>query len=170
MAKSIVRLGELQVESYTEGKINNYITFSPLPYSKQHSSGIDGDIVMASTPTIEIVDADLDLPISSGYTYAYSIAPDNKPKIAFEKSLFSNRDMAITAMQCVSINYELGNLQTNGNLYILTIKNSLGEEIHKTTPLNLSQINNVISIFNETRETMYGGFLKFEIVPDYRVT
>ncbi|MNW57368.1 hypothetical protein D3C74_351660 [compost metagenome] len=91
-------------------------------------------------------------------------------KVAFDKNTYLDKTSAINALKCVSVTYEIGNLTANGNLYVLVVRNSLGEEIHRTTPLTLQQIETVMSTFDDTRATGYGGFLKFDIVRDYIVT
>lgn len=170
MGQAIVRFGELKVESFTQGTNNNWITYSELPFSKQHSSGLDGDIVIGATPTIEIIDADLDVAIDSQFAYAYSIATDNKLKIAFSKTKHPDKGSALEALKCTSITYELGHLTPNGGLYIAVFRNSLGEEIHRTTPMSLAQVTTVISTFNDTRQIDTGGYLRCEVVPDFVVS
>lgn len=169
MGQSIIRFGELKPENYTEGLNNGWITFSPLPYSRQHSSGIDGDIVISATPTIEIVDVDLDVAINPQYEFAYSIGTDNKLKLAFDKTKYSKAS-AIEVLKCVSIIYELGHLTPNGNNYVVITVNSLGEETHRTIPLSLEQAKNMISTFDDTRSLDDGGYLSHKLVRDYRVT
>lgn len=170
MNTAIKRLGELRVENYVEGINNNWVIFKALPNSKMHSSAVDGDVIISATPSQEIVDADLDVAIPSGYIYTYSVGTDNKVKIAFDKNLYADKASAINALKCVSITYEIGTLTPNGNLYILTVKNSMGEEIHRTTPMSLLQIQTVTSTFNDTRATDYDGFLEFVISPDYIIS
>lgn len=170
MSTAIKRLGELRVEAYMEGVNNNWIIYKPLPNSKMHSSAVDGTVFLSATPSIEIVDADLDVSLS-GHIYAYSIGTDNKLKVAFDKDLYSSKSEAVDALKCVSVTYEIGNLVQNGHLYVLTVKNSRGEEIHRTTPDTLDNIKIVISTFNNTRATDYdGGYLEYCISPDYIVT
>ncbi|PIH59165.1 MULTISPECIES: hypothetical protein [unclassified Paenibacillus] len=169
MGQSIVRFGELKPENYTEGLNNAWITFSALPYSRQHSSGIDGDIVISATPTVEIVEVDLDVAINSQYEFAYSIGTDNKLKMAFDKTKYSKAS-AIETLKCISITYELGHLEANGGLYVAIARNSLGEEVHRTVPQTLDQLKNVISTFDDTRSVDVSGFLSYQIVRDYRVT
>lgn len=170
MNTAIKRLGELRVENYVEGVNNNWVIYKSLPNSKMHSSAIDGDVFLSATPSLEIVDADLDVVIPTGYNYAYSVGTDNKVKISFNKNLFVDKTSAINSLKCVSVTYEIGTLTTNGNLYILTVKNSMGEEIHRTTPMSLTQIQTVTSTFNDTRATDYDGFLEFVTTPDYIVS
>lgn len=167
MSVAIKRLGELRVDGYIEGTNNNWVIYKPLPYSKMYSSGIDGDVFLSATPSIEIVDADLDVAIPSGYTYQYSLAIDNRLKVAFDKNLYSSKSEAVNALKCVSVTYTLGTLIPNGHNYILTVKNSIGEEIHRTTPMTLTQLQNVISTFNDTRATDYDGYLEYVVSPDY---
>lgn len=170
MSTAIKRLGELRVDSFVEGEYNNWLIYKPLPNSKSHSSGLDKTVFLSATPSIEIVDADLDVPIVDTI-YAYSIGTDNKLKIAFSKELYSSKSEAIEGLKCVSVTYEQGKLVQNGHLYILTVRNSLGEEIHRTTPDTLENISIVISTFNNTRATDYeGGSLSYNIDPDYIVT
>ncbi|WP_405169300.1 hypothetical protein [Paenibacillus sp. FSL H3-0286] len=169
MSQAIVRFGELKVDSFVQGVVNNWLIYSPLPYAKQHSSGLDGDVVISATPTTEIIDADLDVAIDSQYAYAYSIATDNKLKVAFDKTKHPDKGSALEALKCISITYELGHLTPNGGLYIAIFRNSLGEEIHRTTPMPLSQCTTVISTFNDTRQIDTGGYLKCEVVPDFVV-
>lgn len=166
----IIRLGELKVEQFVQGTVNNWIVFSPLPYSKQHSSGIDGDIVIGTTPTLEVIDADLDVTIPAGYTYSYSIATDNKLKIAADKAVFTDKSTSFDLLKCLSIVYELGNLTPNGNYYRVIIINSLGEEVHRTTPLTIDQIEQVIKTFAETRDIQASGFVEYKIVQDFIVS
>lgn len=167
MSTAIKRLGELRVESFVEGVNNNWLVYGPLPYSKQHSSALDGDVIISATPSLEIVDSDLDVQIPADVVYAYSVGPDNKIKISFSKNLHADKVSAINALKCVSVTYDIGKLTPNGNLYVLTVKNSMGEEIHRTTPMTLAQIQTVTSTFNDTRATDYDGFLEFVILPDY---
>ena len=169
MGQGIVRFGELKVENYVEGNTNNWLIFSPLPYSRQHSSGIDGDIIISATPTIEIIDVDLDVPINPQVAFAYSVATDNKIKMAFDKTKFDKAG-AIEALKCVSIIYELGHLEVNGNNYVMIARNSLGEEIHRTVPQTLDQLKTVISTFDDTRSVDVSGFLSYQLVRDYKIT
>ncbi|MFS0855151.1 hypothetical protein [Paenibacillus taichungensis] len=169
MGQGIVRFGELKVENFVEGITNNWLIYSPLPYSRQHSSGIDGDIVISATPTIEIIDVDLDVAINPQYAFVYSIATDNKIKMAFDKTKF-DKVGAIEALKCVSVIYELGHLEVNGNNYVMIARNSLGEEIHRTVPQTLDQVKNVISTFDDTRSLDTSGFLRYELVRDYKIT
>ncbi|WP_440110354.1 hypothetical protein [Paenibacillus sp. QZ-Y1] len=168
MGQGIVRFGELKVENYFEGINNGWIVFSPLPNSRQHSSGIDNDIVISATPTVEIIDVDLDVPIDPKYAFAYSIGTDNKMKMAFDKTKF-NKVTAIDVLKCISVIYELGHLEVCGNNYLLIARNSLGEEIHRTVPQTLDQLKNVISTFDDTRSVDIIGPLKYELVRDYKV-
>lgn len=170
MSQAIVRFGELKVDSFVQGMVNNWIVYDVLPYSRQHSSGLDGDIVIGSTPTVEIIDADLDVTIDPQFGYAYSIATDNKLKIVFDKTKHTTKGAALEALKCISITYELGHLTPNGGLYIAIFRNSLGEEIHRTTPMSLAQVTTVISTFNDTRQVDTGGYLKCEVVPDFVVS
>jgi hypothetical protein len=170
MGQAIVRFGELKFESFAQGVNNNWITFSELPFSKQHSSGLDGDVVIGATPTAEIIDADLDVVINPEMSYVYSIATDNKLKVAFNKTKHPDKGSALEALKCISITYELGHLTPNGGLYIAIFRNSLGEEIHRTTPQTLANCTTVISTFNDTRQIDTGGFLKCEVVPDFVVS
>lgn len=168
MYQGIVRFGELKVENYHEGVNNGWLVFSPLPYSRQHSSGIDGDVIISATPTIEIIDADLDVPIDPKYAFAYSIGTDNKMKMAFDKTRYT-KATAIEALKCVSVVYEQARLEVNGNNYVMIARNSLGEEIHRTIPQTLDQLKNVISTFDDTRSVNDVGPLRYDIVRDYRV-
>lgn len=170
MSVAIARLGELRIDGFIEGTVNNWVIFSPLLNSKMHSSGVDGNVFLSATPSVEIVDADLDVPIPDGTLYSYSVGTDNRIKVAFDKKRFLDKASAIAALNCVSVTYQIGNLSANGNLFILIVRNSLGEEIHRTTPLPLQQIHTVMSTFDDTRATDYGGFLKFEIIKDYIVS
>lgn len=165
----IIRLGELKLEQFVQGNVNNWLIFSPLPYSKQHSSGIDGDIVIGTAPSLEVIDADLDVDIPTQYTYAYSIATDNKLKIAASKDVFTDKTTALDLLKCLSVVYELGNLTPNGSYYRVIIINSLGEEIHRTTPLTLDQIEQVIKTFADTRDIQSSGFVEYKIVQDFIV-
>ncbi|WP_431785789.1 hypothetical protein [Paenibacillus lactis] len=169
MGQAIIRFGELKVEKFETGNVNSWIVFSPLPYSKQHSSGLDGTVAISATPTVEIIDADLDVAIPPQYTYAYSIATDNKIKLAFDKNMYADKSSALESIKCISITYELGDLEVNGNNYFLIVRNSLGEEIHRTVPQTLDQTKVVISTFDDTRSVDAGGFLKYELVRDYIV-
>lgn len=170
VSNAIKRLGELRVESFVEGVNNNWLVYKPLPNAKMHSSAVDGTVFLSATPSIEVVDVDLDVPLVDDI-YAYSIGTDNKLKIAFSKDLYSSKSEAVEALKCVSVTYETGNLVQNGHLYVLTVKNSRGEEIHRTTPDTLDNIKIVISTFNNTRATDYdGGYLEYSISPDYIVT
>lgn len=169
MGQAIVRFGELKVEKFVEGQVNNFLVFSPLPYSRQHSSGIDGDIVISATPTIEIIDADLDVAIDAQFEYAYSIGTDNKLKVAFDKTKHVNKGSAVDALKCVSVVYELGTLSVDSNEYKLTVRNSLGEEIHKTVPQPLMQLQNVISTFDDTRQVDEIGPLSYVLSRNYTV-
>ncbi|MDP9675177.1 hypothetical protein J2W97_001160 [Paenibacillus jamilae] len=167
--QAILRFGELKPEQFVQGVYNNWLIFPPLPFGKQHSSGLDGDIVISATPTIEIIDADLDVAIDPQYAYAYSIATDNKFKLAFSKTTHKDKSSAMEALECISIKYELGNLQANGNYYRMVIRNSLGEEIHRTNPETLERTIQIASTFDDSRDTVAGGFLKYELVRDYQV-
>ncbi|ALS22307.1 hypothetical protein [Paenibacillus naphthalenovorans] len=170
MAEAIVRLGELRVESFVQGEVNNWLVYDVLPKSKLHSSGLDGDVILkASTPAIEIVESDLDIPIEEGYGYAFSVGTDNKLKVAFNKSLHTDKTSAISALSCASVTYEQGNLTPNGNNYIAIARNSMGEEIHRTTPMPLTALMNVITTLDDTRATAFGGNLIFHIERDYIV-
>jgi hypothetical protein len=170
MSQAIVRFGELKVDTFVQGLVNNWLIYSPLPYSKQHSSGLDGDVVIGATPTQEIIDADLDVAIDPQFTYVYSIATDNKLKLAFDKTKHPDKGSALEALKCISITYELGHLTPNGGLYVAIFRNSLGEEIHRTTPMSLTQVTTVISTFNDTRQIDTGGYLRCEVVPDFVVS
>lgn len=171
MSTAIKRLGELRLEEFKEGLVNNWLVYKPLPNSKMHTSAIDNDVeLIASTPSIQIADADIDIPIPEGYVYSYSVGTDNKLKVAFSKDLYSNKASALNALQCASIMYEEGTLSPNANLFVLIVKNSMGTEIHRTTPLGLDQIKVVITTFNETRATEYDGSIEFVISPDYFVS
>jgi len=170
LSTAIKRLGELRFDSFVEGINNNWLVYKALPNAKMHSSGVDGSVFLSTVSSIEIVDADLDVPIE-GYDYAYSVANDNKLKIAFSKDKHSTKAEAIDALKCISVTYDIGNLMQNGNLYVLTVKNSRGEEIHRTTPSTLENIRVTISTFNDTRAIDYdGGYLEYSISPDYIVT
>ena len=170
MGIAIKRLGELRVESFVEGVNNNWLIYKSLPNAKMHSSAVDGTVFLSATPSVEVVDADLDIPLDENI-YAYSIGTDNKLKIAFSKDLYSSKSEAIEALKCVSVTYEQGKLVQNGHLYVLTVKNSMGEEIHRTTPDTLDNIKIVISTLNNTRATDYdGGSLTYSVEPDYIVT
>lgn len=169
MGQAIVRLGELKVEKFIEGVVNNYVVYSPLPLSKQHSSGLDGDIVISATPTIEIIDADLDVAIDLQYEYAYSIGTDNKLKVAFDKSKHVNKGSAVDALKCVSVIYEQGELMVTGNEYVLTVHNSRGEEIHRTVPQSPAQLLTIISTFDDTRQVDEVGPLDYKIRRNYTV-
>lgn len=169
MGQAIVRFGELKLEKYEKGNVNHWLVFSPLPYAKQHSSGLDGDITISATPTVEIIDADLDVAIDPQYAYAYSIATDNKLKVAYTKDAHANMGAALDALKCISIVYDLGDLSVNGNFYNVVVRNSLGEEIHRTTPMTLDQAKTMISTFDDTRQIDYDGFLKYELKRDYTV-
>ncbi len=171
MSQAIIRFGEMKVENFVEGNINNYIVFSPLPYGKQHSSGLDGDIIISATPTKEIIDADLDVQFDSDLKFVYSIATDNKFKLVYNKNKYNNKFEALEDIKCISVIYELGNLQAvSGNLYYIIVRNSLGEEIQRTTPLTLSQCNTFIDQLESTRDINFGGFLKYETKRVYVVT
>lgn len=169
MGQAIIRLGELNVENYVEGNINNYLVFSQLPNSKQHSSGIDGNVFISSTPTKEIVDADLDVEFDSNYNFVYSIGIDNKLKVVFEKNKYSSKAEAIDALKCISVIYELGQLVENAGLYYVVTRNSLGQEVQRTTALPLNTCVNFIGQIDATRDIQYGGFLKHEIMKSYTV-
>lgn len=167
--QAIIRIGELKAEQFVKGNTNNWITFSPMPFSKQHSSGIDNSIVISSTPTVEIIDADLDVAIDPQYKYAYSISTDNRLKIVFDKNTYLDMSSAFEGLKCLVVTYELGELTPNANYYKVTVRNSKGEEIHRTNPLSLDQIDKVISTFDDTRELSSSGFLKYELFRDYIV-
>lgn len=170
MGQSIIRFGEMKVENVIEGNINNYIVFSPLPYGKQHSSGLDNDITISSTPTIEIIDADLDVTIDNKYAFAYSISTDNKFKLVYDKTKYTNKAQVLEDIKCLSVTYELGNLEpVSGNTYYVITRNSLGEEIQRSIALTLQQCLNTIEQFEMTRDITYGGFLKHEVKRAYNV-
>lgn len=168
--QAIIRFGELSVEQFVGGTVNNHLVFSPLPYSKQHSSGLDNSISFNLINAVEIIDADLDVAITTPNEYAYSIGTDNKIKIAFDKTKHLDKTSAIEALKLVAITYDLGNLKPNANLYKVVVRNSLGEEIHKTNPLTLDVIDKVVSTFDDTREIASSGFLRYELVRDFIVT
>lgn len=119
---------------------------------------------------MEIIDADLDVAIDPHFAYVYSIATDNKLKIAFNKTKHSDKSSALEALKCISITYELGHLTPYGGMYIAIFRNSLGEEIHRTTPMPLASCTTVISTFNDTRQIDTGGYLKCEVIPDFVVS
>ncbi|MEJ3719127.1 hypothetical protein WGM54_13990 [Paenibacillus polymyxa] len=167
--QAIKRFGELKLEQFVQGVNNNWLIFSPLPFGRQHSSGIDGDIIISATPTIEIIDADLDVVIDPQYTYAYSVATDNKFKLAFSKTSYKDKSSAMEALECLSIKYELENLVPNGNYYRVVVRNSLGEEVHRTNPLLLDQVDKVISTLDDTRDVSMSGYVRYEIERDYIV-
>lgn len=169
MGKAIVRIGELRFEAYSEGMVNNFLTFSELPNSKQHSSGIDNDIVISATPTRQIVDADLDVEFDSNLKFVYSVSTDNKLRVAFKKEMISGKAEALESLQCVSVIYELGQLISNGNLYYVVTRNSQGEEMQRTTPLPLNNCMTLIEQFDSTRDVIFGGFLKHEVMKSYTV-
>ncbi|RXZ78196.1 hypothetical protein EBB07_29515 [Paenibacillaceae bacterium] len=169
MPQKIIRFGELKIEKFVEGINNYWLIYGALPNSRQHSSGIDGDISISATPTKEIIDADLDVAIDPGVKYVYSVATDNKIKIAFDKNTHADKGSAAEALRCISITYELGELVANGNLYIMIIRNSLGEEVHRTTPVTLDQIKNIATTFDDTRETSVGGILTYGFERYYTV-
>ncbi|MNK45797.1 hypothetical protein D3C87_645680 [compost metagenome] len=167
--QAIIRFGELSVEQFVTGTVNNYLVFSPLPYSKQHSSGLDNSVTFSSIKAIEIIDADLDVAIPSSYDYSFSIGTDNKIKISFDKAKYADKVNALQALKCVAITYDLGTLTPNANFYKVVVRNSLGEEIHKTNPLTLDAIDNVVTTFDDTRELTSSGFLRYELVRDFIV-
>ncbi|MBE7896262.1 hypothetical protein G7L40_19820 [Paenibacillus polymyxa] len=167
--QAIIRFGELKLEQFIQGATNNWLIFSPLPYSMQHSSGIDNSVIISATPTIEIIDADLDVAINPQYKYAYSIATDNKLKLAFSKETHADKGSALEALKCIALTYELGNLQPNGNYYKVKVRNSLGEEIHRTTPLTLDQVDKVVATFDDTRDMNTSGFLEYVLTRDFIV-
>lgn len=169
MGQAIIRFGELKVEQFTQGIHNNYVVFSPLPFSKAHSSGIDDNVVITATPNIEIVDADLDVEIDDQYSFAYSISTDNRMKVAYDKEKYASQADFLDKVKNINIVYELGQLTTIGNNYILITRNSLGEEIQRSKPMSPDQILNTILTFDTTRSVAYGGFLKHEIMLDYIV-
>ncbi|WP_029518066.1 hypothetical protein [Paenibacillus polymyxa] len=167
--QAIKRFGELKLEQFMQGVNNNWLIFSPLPHSKQHSSGLDDSIIISATPTVEIIDADLDVKIDPQYVYTYSIATDNKLKIAFDKSTHLDKGSALDTLKYISITYELGNLVPNGNYYRVVVRNSLGEEVHRTNPLLLDQVDKVISTLDDTRDVSTSGYVRYEIERDYIV-
>ncbi|PIH59679.1 hypothetical protein [Paenibacillus sp. LK1] len=166
---TILRFGEMKAEQFIQGVNNNWIVYSPLPYAKQHSSGIDDLVIINGLNTKEIVDADLDVTIDSQYDYVYSISTDNKLKLSFDKSKHTDKSSVVEALKCVAITYALGNLKPNGNYYKVIVRNSLGEEIHRTTPMTLDKVDKVISTFDDTRDVGTSGFLSYQIVHDYIV-
>lgn len=168
LSTAIKRLGELKVDGYVEGINNNWLIYKPLPNSRMHSSGIDGDVILSATPTKEVVDVDLDLSLD-GYLYAFSIGNDNRLKVAYSKDTYASKAEAIDAMKCISVIYEEGNLTPNGNLFILTVRNSMGVEIYRSTPQTLTNIVTVMSTFNDTSATDFSGSLEYVTTPDYIV-
>ncbi|WP_095206112.1 hypothetical protein [Paenibacillus sp. O199] len=166
---TILRFGEMKAEQFVQGVNNNWIIFSPLLYAKQHSSGIDNMVIINNLVTKEIVDADLDVTIDSPYDYVYSISTDNRLKLSFSKSKHTDKTSALDALKCVTIIYTLGKLKPNGEYYRVVARNSLGEEVHRTTPLTLDKVDKVISTFDDTRDVGTSGFLSYQIVRDYIV-
>ncbi|RPK23981.1 hypothetical protein [Paenibacillus xylanexedens] len=166
---TILRFGEMKAEQFVQGVNNNWIIYSPLPYAKQHSSGIDDSVVISGLNTKEIVDADLDVAIDLQYDYTYSISTDNKLKISFSKSKHSDKTSAMEALKCVAVTYALGNLKPNGEYYKVVARNSHGEEVHRTTPMTLDKVDKVISTFDDTRDISASGFLSYHVVRDFIV-
>lgn len=166
---TIVRFGELKAEQFVTGNTNSWVIFSPLPYAKQHSSGLDGDIVINGLKTVEIIDADLDVAIDPQYDYAYSIGTDNRIKVSFEKSKHAEKNSVFEALKCIALAYDQGNLKPNANYYKVVVRNGRGEEVHRTTPMALDKVDKVISTFDETRDIASSGFLKYEVVRDFIV-
>lgn len=170
MGQAIIRLSELSVESFvTTGTNNNYLIFAPLPYSKQNSSGIDGYIQFNGIAASEIVEADLDVALTSA-DYAFSVGTDNKVKLAFGKSLHATKADALNALKNVEITYELGNLKLDASNYSLIARDSTGEEIHRTTPVTLEQAIQIISTLDMSRDFNSDGFIRYELVHNFIVT
>ncbi|RNB59537.1 hypothetical protein EDM57_05185 [Brevibacillus gelatini] len=172
MGQAIIRLSELSVESFvTSGVNNNYLVFSPLPYSKQNSSGIDGHIQFNGIVANEIVEADLDVALANPSTdYAFSVGTDNKIKLTFDKSLHASKAEALVALKNVEVVYELGNLKLDGANYSLIARDSTGEEIHRTTPVTLEQATQIISTLDMSRDFNSDGFIRYELVHNFIVT
>ncbi|MBE7897190.1 hypothetical protein G7L40_00500 [Paenibacillus polymyxa] len=167
--ETIIKLAELKLEQFVQGTNNNWLIFSTLPESKQHSSGIDGDVILNALKAVEIIDADLDVVIDAAYDYSYSISTDNKLKLAFAKSKHADKGSALDSLKCVTITYELGDLKRNGDYYRVIARDNLGAELHRTNPLTLDQIDKVISTFDSTRDVSTSGYVKYEIKPDFIV-
>jgi hypothetical protein len=169
MGQAIIRLSELACESFvTTGTNNNYLVFSPLPYSKQNSSGIDGFVQFNGINAQEIVDADLDVTLT-GVDYAFSIGVDNKIKLAFSKSLHATKADALNALKNVEVIYQLGNLKLDGANYTLIARDSTGEEIHRTTPVTLEQATQIISTLDMSRDFNTDGFIRYELTHNFIV-
>lgn len=170
MGQAIIKISDLSVESFvTTGTNNNYLIFSPLPYSKQNSSGIDGFIQISNIAANEIVDADIDVALT-GSNYAFSIGTDNKIKLAFNKTLHATKAAALTALKNEEITYELGNLKLDAANYTLIARDSVGQEIHRTTPVTLEQATNVISTLDMSRDFNTDGFIRYELTHNFIVS
>lgn len=169
LGRTIIRLSDLICESFvTTGTNNHYLVFSPLPYSKQNSSGIDGTVEFIGIQASEIVEADLDVAFTET-DYVFSIGVDNKIKLAFNKTKFTTKADALTALKNVEVSYELGNLKLDNANYTLIARNSMYEEVHRTTPVTLEKAIQIISTFDMSRDFNSDGFLRYELVHNFIV-
>lgn len=166
MGQAIAKISELGVESFITATNNSYLVFKVIPYAKQSSSGIDNIYSFNGVAAKEIIDADLDVALT-GNNYAFSVGTDNKIKLAFAKTLHVSKAAALEALKNVDITYLQGNLKPDGSNYTLIVRNSLGEEVHRTTPVSLDQITKIISTFVDTRDVDVDGTVVFKVLKNY---
>ncbi|GMX64389.1 hypothetical protein Elgi_36580 [Paenibacillus elgii] len=166
MGQAIVKISELGVESFITGTNNNYLVFKVIPYAKQSSSGTDNIYSFNGITASEIIEADLDVALT-GNNYAFSVGTDNKIKLAFAKTLHSTKAAAIEALKNVEVTYVQGNLKPDGSNYTLIARNSLGEEVHRTTPATLDKIVTIISTLVDTRDVDVDGTIEFRVLKNY---
>lgn len=170
MGFAITKISELVVENYvTSGLNNNYLIFREIPFAKQSSSAIDNIYTFYGIDAVEIVEADLDVEITDE-SYAFCVGTDNKIKLAFPKSRFNSKREAMKALKNVEIKYQLGNLKRDGTNYTLVIRNSTGEEVHRTTPVTLEQAIQIISTLDSTKDVQAEGFNMSTLIPIYTRT
>ncbi|GAA4880616.1 hypothetical protein GCM10023310_71050 [Paenibacillus vulneris] len=166
MGQAIVKVSELGVDSFISGTNNNYLVFKKIPYAKQSSSGIDNVYSFNGITATEIIDADLDVTLT-GSDYAFSVGTDNQIKLAFAKTLHPTKASALDALKNADVTYVQGNLKSDGSNFTLIVRNSLGEEVHRTTPVTLDQITKIISTFVDTRDVEADGTVEFKVLKNY---
>jgi len=166
MGQAITKISELGVESFITGANNNYLVFKVIPYAKQSSSGIDSIYSFDGISVTEIIDADLDVALT-GSNYAFSVGTDNKIKLVFPKVLHASKAAALEALKNVEVTYVQGALKPDGSNYSLIVRNSLNEEVHRTTPVTLDQITKIISTFVDTRDVEADGTVEFRVLKNY---
>lgn len=92
---------------------------------------------------------------------------DNKIKLAFSKTLYATKALALTALKGVEIQYLLGNLTLDGANYTLIGRNSSGVELHRTTPVTLEKSIQIVSTLDMSRDIQRDGFVVYELVHNF---